>query len=203
VHFPLYVYLLVVGREFIVLLFTRQYAGSWPVLAVYLTVMPLGVIVLDPITRAFAGQRYFLLKLRLVLFALMTLWFGISRLGLLGAISLVVAMQIAGTVGAGWRLSQVMGLRRADYGAFAPLAGIGVAAVAAGGVAIFVRHALAGWSPFSIVTIAGAAYGLSYAVALMRSDVVDAEDVAIRAIFGWRQPPRPAESTVLAEVGER
>ena len=206
VHFALYAFLLVVGREFIVLLFTAQYASSWPVFAVYLTVIPLGVIVLDPITRAFAGQRYFLLKLRLALFVVMTVTFvvGMPRLGLLGTISVVVAVQVAGTIGAGWRLSQVMGLRRADYLVFLPTLRIGAAAAAAGVVAVVMRHALIGRSPFAVVSIVAIAYGLAYVLALTAAHVVDAEDVAaIRGIFR-RSASRPASvgRRVLAEVAE-
>lgn len=205
VHFPLYVFLLVVGREFIVLLFTRQYESSWPVFAVYLTVIPLGVIVLDPITRAFAAQRYFLLKLRVVLFALMTVTFafGITRLGLLGTIAVVVLAQVAGMFGAAWRLSSVMRLRRRDYSVFAPLLHIAAASLAAGAVAVAARHTLLGWRPFAIVAIVAVVYALAYAVALVAARVLNGEDIAaIRGIFGVR-PPAPAATvgrSILAEA---
>src|SRR6266699_3099166 len=123
VYFPIYVFLLIVGREFITLLFTSQYAASWPIFAVYITVIPAGVLVLDPITRAYAEQRFFLLKLRLALFVAMTVVFvfGISRLGLVGTIVVVVAVQVIGTAGAAARLSRVMQLRAADFAPFAVL----------------------------------------------------------------------------------
>jgi hypothetical protein len=200
----LYVFLLVVGREFIVLLFTPQYANSWPVFAVYLTVIPLGVIVLDPITRAYAGQRFFLLKLRLVLFALMTTTFalGIRRLGLLGTITVVVLVQAAGTIGAAWRLSSVMRLKRRDYAVFASLMHIAAASLAAGGVAIAVRHALLGWRPLAIVSIAALANALAYALALVAARVLDSEDLAaIRGICGLRPPPpAPVARSILVEA---
>jgi len=205
VHFPLYVFLLVVGREFIVLLFTRQYESSWPVFAVYLTVIPLGVIVLDPITRAFAAQRYFLLKLRVVLFALMTATFafGITRLGLLGTISVVVLVQAAGMIGAAWRLSSVMRLKRRDYSVFAPLLHIAAASLAAGAVAVAARHTLLGSRPFAIVSIVAVAYALAYAAALVAARVLNGEDIAaIRGIVGIRPspPPAPVGRSILVEA---
>jgi O-antigen/teichoic acid export membrane protein len=208
VYFPLYVFLLVVGHEVIVLLFTRQYASSWPVFAVYLTVIPLGVIVLDPITRAYAEQRFFLLKLRVALFAAMTVAFvfGINRLGLLGTIWVVVIVQVAGTVGAAWRLNQVMHVRRTDYQAFAVLIRIGAAAAAAGLIAAAVRHAALAWSPFAIVSTAGVAYALAYVLALGAARVVEPEDVAaIGAIFGRDRARRSSTvtGTLLAEGAER
>jgi O-antigen/teichoic acid export membrane protein len=208
VYFPLYVFLLVVGREFIVLLFTRQYASSWPVFAVYLTVIPLGVIVLDPITRAYAEQRYFLLKLRVVLFLAMTVTFvvGIHRLGLLGTISVVVIVQLAGTIGAAWRLTHVMHVRRSDFAAFVVLIRIGAAAVAAGALAMVVRHALIARSPFAIVSSVGVAYAVAYVLALGAARVVEADDVAaMRAIFGRGRSSRTSAvtGTLLAEAAEQ
>ncbi|HVF90702.1 MAG TPA: lipopolysaccharide biosynthesis protein, partial [Blastocatellia bacterium] len=64
-YFPLYVFLLVVGREFIIFLFTETYISSWPIFAINLTLLPVSILVLDPVLRAYAEQRYFLLRLRL------------------------------------------------------------------------------------------------------------------------------------------
>ena len=84
IYLPLYVFLLVMGREFITLLFTEQYLDSWPVFAINLTFLPLSIVVLDPIRRAYADQRYFLLRLQLaVLITMMGIfWLGANRFGL-------------------------------------------------------------------------------------------------------------------------
>ena len=63
VYFPVYVFLMVAGREFIRLLFTARFADSWPIFAINLTLLPLGIILLDPLYRAFQRERYFLLRL--------------------------------------------------------------------------------------------------------------------------------------------
>jgi len=187
VYFPMYAFLMVVGREFIVLLFTSTYAASWPVFAIYLTVIPLGVIVLDPITRAFADQRFFLLKLRLTLFAAMVVVFalGASRLGLIGTMAVLVAAQVAGTVGAAVRLSRVMRLRRADLAPFAPLGRIAAAAAAAGVVAAITRFAIPPASPFIVVAAGAAMYGFAYVMAIAAARVLGADEwMSLRAIFG-------------------
>jgi O-antigen/teichoic acid export membrane protein len=186
VYFPMYAFLLVAGREFITLLFTRQYAASWPIFAVYITVIPAGVLVLDPITRAYAEQRYFLLKLRLALFAITTAVFaaGITRLGLVGTIAVVVAAQVAGTVGAALRLGSVMQLRRADFAAFAVLGRIAAAAAAAGVVAAAVRWVMLPAPPLPILAACGLFYAAAYGAALMAARVLDHEDWAvIRDLF--------------------
>ena len=59
VYFAAYALLLVVGPELIKLLFTNRYAESWPVFAVNLTLLPLNILMLDAIFRAYASQRFF------------------------------------------------------------------------------------------------------------------------------------------------
>ena len=86
VYFPVYVFLMVAGREFIRVLFTARFADSWPIFAVNLTLLPLGIVLLDPLYRAFERERYFLLRLRLVLAAVLiaALWLFTARAGLAG-----------------------------------------------------------------------------------------------------------------------
>lgn len=186
VYFPMYVFLMVVGREFIVLLFTRQYLASWPVFAIYLTVIPAGVLVLDPITRAYASQRFFLLNVRLVLFAAMIAVFaiGAGRLGLTGTVAIVVAAQVAGTAAAAVGLSRVMRLKRADLAPFAALGGIAAAAVVAGAVTAAVRLALVPASAATVVIACGATYALAYggAIAIARVFVPE-EWMAVRGLL--------------------
>ena len=175
-YFPIYVFLMIVGREFISVLFTPQYLASWPLFAVYLLVIPTGVIVLDPITRAYAEQRFFLLKLRLVLFAITIAIFaaGAARLGLLGTVAVMVAVQVAGTLGAGIRLSRVMELGAKDFRQFAVLGRIAGAALAAGVVCAAARFALLGSGPFVVLAVGGIAYAAAYAAAIVVAGVLDA-----------------------------
>src|SRR5262245_12215985 len=200
VYFPMYAFLMVVGPEFIVLLFTRQYLASWPVFAVYLTVIPVGVLVLDPITRAYAEQRFFLLKIRLTLFAATILTFVVvgARLGLVGTITIMVAAQIAGTVAAAVRLGRVMRVRRADLAPFRALGGVAAAAASAAIVAAVVRFALVSAPPAIVVMVCGAAYGLAYAAAIsvVRALVPD-EWKAVRRV--WERVSMRSVRTVMAE----
>jgi O-antigen/teichoic acid export membrane protein len=189
VYFPMYAFLLVTGREFITLLFTEQYAGSWPIFAVYITVIPAAVLVLDPITRAYAEQRFFLLKVRIALLAAMTavLVLGIVRLGLLGTIVVVVLVQIAGTALAAARLARVMQLHGADFAPFAVLGRIAGAAAAAGLVSAWARWAFTPASPLPVLLVTGAAYTVVYGAALIGGRVLGRDDwAALRGIFHRR-----------------
>jgi hypothetical protein len=170
------------------------------VFAIYLTVIPTGVIVLDPITRAYAEQRFFLLKIRLVLFAATVVAFaiGIGRLGLVGTIVVMVAAQVVGTVAAAVRLSRVMHLRRADFAPFAALGRIAAAAAAAALVAAAVRLALLSAPPAAVVIVCGGAYALAYATAIVIvRALVPEEWMAIRRV--WERVSMRSARTVLAD----
>src|SRR5262245_2378393 len=189
-YFPMYVFLMVVGREFVTVLFTSRYLESWPVFAVYLTVIPFMVIVLDPLTRAFAEQRYFLLKLRLVLFAVMIVVFaiGMNRLGLVGTVAVMVATQIVGTFAAGARLWRVMGLRAADAKRFGILGRIGRDAIVAGAACAVARLIVLPAGAYAVVAVGAVAYGIAYAIAVVVAGILEPAEWSVlgRAITrGW------------------
>lgn len=177
-YFPLYVFLMIVGREFITLLFTAQYLASWPLFAVYLLVIPFGVIVLDPITRAHASQRFFLLKLRAALLAatVAVLAPATRRLGLTGTVAIIVVAQITGTLCAGARLSRLMGLGRRDFRQFAVLGRIAGAALAAGAVCAAVRLPLRASPPALILVACAIVYAAAYVPVILAAGVLDSAD---------------------------
>jgi O-antigen/teichoic acid export membrane protein len=179
VYFPVYVLMMVVGRDFIAFLFTPQYGASWPIFAVNLTLLPLGVLILDPITRAFASQRYFILGLRIALLAVsaLTLWIATPRLGPLGVVTLVVALQATGTAASAWKLARVMRMDRSQLRLFNGLRPIALAAVLAGIVCALVRH-LVGAAPLRTLAVCGATYSIAYASILMVLDVLTPEELA-------------------------
>ena len=118
VYFPVYVFLMLAGREFIRVLFTSRFADSWPIFALNLTLLPLGIVLLDPLYRAYQRERYFLLRLRLVLAAILiaTLWLFTARLGLLGVIAVVVAIAAIRKGGDGSPFRASAGRHRARRG---------------------------------------------------------------------------------------
>jgi O-antigen/teichoic acid export membrane protein len=191
VYFPVYVALMVVGRDFIVFLFTRQYLDSWPIFAVNLTLLPLGVLVLDPITRAFAGQRFFVLKLRVTLLAAtaLILWFGTARLGTLGVVTSVVAIQVIAIVATVWKLAHVMSVGRTELASFSGLGRIASAAVLAGVACGLTRQVLGAAAPLLTICVCGALYFITYAGLLIVLDVLTPDE---RAMLRWLPPGRVA-----------
>ncbi|HEX5707281.1 MAG TPA: oligosaccharide flippase family protein [Pyrinomonadaceae bacterium] len=170
IYFPLYLFLMLIGQEFIVLLFREQYAASWPVFAVNLTLLPFNVVALDPIVRAFTEQRYYLLRLRVVTIVLLVvaLWFSIERFGLVGAISVVVAIGLIERFAVAWRFGRLLGVSRRDWPLLADVWKLGAAALVAGAAAAFVKFfVVAGMKPFVVIVACGAAFSLCYLAAVI------------------------------------
>jgi len=197
VYFPLYAFLLVAGHEFIAVLFTERYAESWPVFAVNLTMLPLSILVLDPITRAYAEQRHFIVKLYAALLVIMfpALWFGMRWLGLVGAIAAVVFVNFLGRAATAVRLARVVGVGRGDVALLGDVGKLALAALAAGGVTWCVRASLQGLRPFVLLAVCGAACAVAYGVATLLLGVPTPEERGLvrrqlaraRALFPtWR-----------------
>ncbi len=92
VYFPLYVFLMITASTFITTLFTHQYDASVPIFMVNLTLLPLGILITDPIVRSYKELgRLFLLN-RLLIFSILVavLYFGLDYLGLVGIISVAI-----------------------------------------------------------------------------------------------------------------
>ena len=96
VYWPLYALLLVIGKDLIVLMYTKRFLASWPIFLVNITLIPFMIIVQDPILRAYAQYRYYLLVLRIVLLGVLLagLTWGIRELGMIGAVSVVIALSL-------------------------------------------------------------------------------------------------------------
>ncbi len=95
-YFPIYVFMFITAETFIFTLFTHNYAASIPIFMINLTLLPLQIIVTDPVVRAYKELGRFLLVLRIfILIALVaTLYFGIHHFGLSGMIMIVVIVSV-------------------------------------------------------------------------------------------------------------
>lgn len=178
VYFPLYVFLMVVGREFLVFLFTPAYLASWPVFAVNLTLLPVYVLVFDPVMRAYAEQRFFLLRVKVAVFAAVfaALWLGTARLGLTGVIALVVAANVAERLIAVARAGRVLGVTRRDATLLKDVGKVAAASVAAGGAAFFARHFVLEAGPFAVLAVCGLVFSATYLAAVLALGVPTSDE---------------------------
>ena len=169
VYLPLYAFLIVMGREFLTALFTPQYAASWPIFAINLTLLPLSIFVSDPIMRAYAEHRQFLPKLYLVLAILLfgALWLGTGRFGLIWAISTVVVVSILGRLATWIKIGTMLHIRWRDAALLKDVGKIAIAAAVSGIAIAFVRLAFSGLQPLSMLIVCAAVFGVIFLAAIL------------------------------------
>lgn len=200
VHFPVYAFLMVSGKEFIRWLFTDAYLGSWPIFAINLTLIPFYVIMLDPIVRAYAEQRYFLLRLRLFLFSVLVigLWYAVGRFGLLGAVVVVVSINLFEHLVVTYRSAKLIGVKRGDLRLLSDVGKLALAAMVGTAGAIGTRAFVVGLKPFYVLVFTGVVFVVLYMAALLLLRVpndVERERVrkmaGLERIFFWRRAAEP------------
>lgn len=196
VYFPLYACLLVLGREFLTILFTKQYLASWPIFVVHLTTLPFFILITDPIMRAYAEHRFFLLKVRSVTVILLffALWFGTLRFGLVGAICIMVIFSLADRFVETAKAWSIIGVKWTDAVLLKDIGKVAIAAAVAGIAAMFTRSALlsASVGAFGVLAVSGAIFGAVYLLAIALLGVVTpGEWTAIRQRVGVMQSRRP------------
>ncbi len=118
VYFPIYALLLVTGRDLIAIVYTPRFLASWPIFAINLTLLPLGIlsVVNDAAIRSYKECQAFLVGVRLVLVAVLlsTLWFVTPRYGPVAVISIVVAVNGLERVILTGRIAKALHLRWRD-----------------------------------------------------------------------------------------
>jgi O-antigen/teichoic acid export membrane protein len=169
VYLPLYGFLIVTGREFLTVLFTPQYAASWPIFAINLTMLPLSIFVSDPIMRAYAEHRQFLPKLYAALVVLLfsALWLGTSRFGLIWAISVVVGVSIIGRAATWIKIGGVLGMRFRDVALLKDVGKIAIAATIAAVITAFVRSLIRGLVPIGILIVCASVFGVIFLAGIL------------------------------------
>ena len=193
VYLPLYVLLMITGREFLTFMFTSAYAASWPIFAINLTLLPLALFEVDAVVRAYEGHRFFLLKLQIVLSVVMVfaLWYGISRFGLIGAISVVVLINFVLRVVLAARFSRVLGARFHDLLLLKDVVKVAVASVVAGVVCMFVHSMMitSGARPFVVLVVCSAVFASIYlpGILLLRVPTSDEREKVRRGVGRLQQ----------------
>jgi O-antigen/teichoic acid export membrane protein len=193
IYFPIYVFLLLMGREFITVLFTKTYLPSWPIFAVFLSLIPINILTTDPVMRAYAEQRYFLLRVKIAIFAMLfvTLWFGIRHLSLVGVITIVVAANILERTIAALRAGRVLGVGWHHASLVSDLPKLAAAAIGSGVITAVVYLLLLGHKPLLILCVCGAVFTLCYSFAIFLLKIPTIEERAYaRQLINrlWRAP---------------
>jgi O-antigen/teichoic acid export membrane protein len=178
VYFPAYALLAVVAPDLISFFFTRSYLPSVPVFRINLTLLLLTVLLQDPLFRAYRSQRYFLIRLRVVLSVLLVagLYFGTSLFGPVGAISAVVLITVAERIVTAIRFGRILGVGRKDIVLLVDIGKLALAAAASGLVTEGVRLLLRDAKPLLVLIVCGTIFSLVYLCVVLLAGVLTPEE---------------------------
>lgn len=204
VYVPLYVLLLLVGRELITVLFTEAYAAAWPIFLFNMTLIPIAVptIACDAVIRAYAEHRYFLVKLRVVSTIVLVgcLAAAVARFGLLGAIGVVVGVNLLERMVTTVMAARILRVSRADAPLLADIGKVIVASALAGMAGLLARSALPHAGSLTILVVCTLVVGVTYLALLFAFDVPDdSERAHVRALLA-RVPFGPSERALAVGV---
>ncbi len=170
-YFPLYVFFLVLGREFITFLFTDQYLASYPIFAINLTLVPLAILTsgCDPIMRAYAEHRYFLLKARVALLTVLiiALWLGTSRYGMVGTITMAISISFIERFVTAIKVGRVLQIKRGEFKLLKDVGKLAIASGFAGVLAAITRQSMLGASALWILLVCGIVFAAAYFASVM------------------------------------
>ena len=181
VYFPIYAFLMVSAHELIGFVFTRRYLASVPVFQINLTLLLVSILLQDPLFRAYADQRFFLIRLRIFTCAVLVagLWYGTTRFGPLGAITAVVIVSVTERAITAVRFGRILGVGWSDIGLLKDVAKLGVAAALAGVMAAVVRLSLLNSRPLVILLICGVVFSSVYLAAVLLEGIPTPEEMQL------------------------
>jgi O-antigen/teichoic acid export membrane protein len=92
VYFPIYVFLMITAKTFIITLFTEKYEASASVFVVNLTLLPFSILITDPIVRSYKelGRLFLLTRIFVLTLLIGVLYWGLGTFGLQGMIMTAV-----------------------------------------------------------------------------------------------------------------
>jgi O-antigen/teichoic acid export membrane protein len=198
IYLPAYAFLFVMRHQFIVGLFTERYLESIPVFAINLSLIPLGIFVVDPVMRAYAEHRHFLVKLHGILLVCLTVALALSirRFGLLGAVTLMVVFTYIGRAATVIKVIRILGVRAHDAVLYVDAVKIGGAAALAAFATTIARSLTSGLLPLVSLGVCGVCFAIAYATAMLAGGIVTPEERLLAwhyllRVIGRSGPPLP------------
>lgn len=184
---PIYAFLMVSGQQFIEFLFSQRYLASWPIFRINLTLLPLGVLLLDPIVRAYAEYRYILLRIKVAFFLalLAGLWWSIPRFGMIGAISSVVVVGVADRAVQTWIFARVLHFGRRHLPLLGDTAKLALSAAGAAALTAGARLMVLGSRPILVLVVCGSVFTAAYVMFVKIFGVVEPDEMQfiVRALL--------------------
>lgn len=180
IFFPFYAVLLVLGKEFIVALFTAKFLESVPIFLINITLLVFAIAPIDSVNRAYPELGRFNTKMRVVFFFVLIggLWFAIHIGDLRAVIAVTVGVYIIETLISSTKVAIRLGVKRSD----APLLkDIGKIVLATAIAAIATYVAKKGLLTFElnakILLVVGCAiFGIVYLIAVLSLRIVTTKE---------------------------
>ncbi len=109
---PIFAFLMILATPLYITLFTEDFLESVPIFRINILLLPVYILLLDPIARAFEEVGRFLLKFRafLIVGIVAALWFGVQYFDLRGMIAIVVLSIVFERIVLFIKLRKVLGL---------------------------------------------------------------------------------------------
>lgn len=174
---------MVLSRELLLVLYTARYLESLPILRINLLLLLLGIAMYDPMLRAYASQRFYVLRVRLVLLLVLALALatGVSWLGMTGVVALMVIVHLLERVIMIRQVGRLLNASAVDWRALGePVLRVVCAALASGALAAAVRWLLLEKHPLVILAVCGPVYGACFVAGLWYGGVLKDEQPLIR-----------------------
>jgi len=178
VYWPAIFFLLVWAEDFVVLVFTREYIESVPILQVNLLTLATVIPITDPVFRAFAEHRYFIVRVRFAVLAalVVVLQFGIDRLGMRGTVAAVLTATVVERVIVCWKTMRILGMDMAQLRLFRGTVNTALAAAVAVAPAYGVHLLMPSLPPAAVLIACGSVYMLTYVGLLFTWGFVEPEE---------------------------
>ncbi len=193
IYLPVYVFFLLVGSEFLRVMFTDAYISSWPIFMINLTMIPLSIIAsaYDPILRAYPEFRYIVLRIRLVLLiaSLAVLWSATERLGLIGVITLVVLVNGLERLLIGRLAIRIVGVRWHDLVLLKDVGKLAGAAVLASITVVPVRWLFGTSEPIVVLGLSTLGYATGFLAAVLMLRVTTRDEWRLLWAMTGKLPP--------------
>ena len=180
-YLPICMFFSVMAKEVILLLFTPKFLPSVPIFQVNLLMLPLSVLMVDPVMRSYKEQRFWMFNLNLIMLCalMLTLKLGIASFGMIGTISCVVGTQYLSRFILAFHVARFLGLQWHDLWKLLDIAKIAAATGGSGLVIWLIRRETTSLQPLIVLLIAAGSFTACYSTLLLIFRVPNQNELGI------------------------
>jgi O-antigen/teichoic acid export membrane protein len=162
--FPMCCALLALGYEFILVLYTARYEASWPIFALNLSLLAIGVLVTDAVIRGHTELRSWMLITRGVGFVVQIAvsLLAIPIFGMAGALIGIIVASVVDRLIMVHALFRLLGFSRRHFQNLKGMAGLAVAAGVAAAAAVGAKWMVSNYVPIVRLGCGALVFGIVY-----------------------------------------